>query len=175
MIRYGYIESVDVSLCRARVRFPDDGIVSHALPILVGDVSAGGIKEFRAPAVGAHVVCLMDENLETGVVLGAIYDASNTASGSSGLTRIEFSGGARVEHQAGVITVTSGGKTVEVSAAGIKIRTDSDSLSALLSDLVQANIAETHTSAAPGSPTSPPLNLAAYSALLPRITALLGS
>lgn len=62
---------------------------------------------------------------------------------------------------------------VEVSDAGVRIQRGGDDLKSLLADLLEAVKALTVTCAAPGSPSSVPLNLASFVVLETRLNALL--
>ena len=61
----------------AQVVFPDlDGLVSAWLPVVVRKSLKD--KECFTPDPGEHVACVLDENFENGVVLGAVYLLTRT-------------------------------------------------------------------------------------------------
>lgn len=171
MIRFGNISSIDAANCRVRVQFDDDGMVSHWLPVVVN--GSRDNKYFHIFDVNEHVVCLMDEYSENGVVIGAIYDSQNAAGVSKDKARIEFSDGAIVEYDRSVSSMKVAISTTEITVkpTGFAMTKGGESLRQMISDLLDQLVLETHTSAAPGSPTSPPLNLAAYQAIKTRILA----
>ncbi len=75
-MKIGIVSAIDPAVCAARVQFPDnDGVVSFWLPV----VQPKSLKDrfYHMPDVGEHVVCLLDENGESGVILGAIYSQSD--------------------------------------------------------------------------------------------------
>lgn len=73
----GIVVAIDEVTCKVRVEFPDrddgDGqtLVSDWLP--VGQKKTLGDQEYWLPDLDTQVVCLMDEHLEAGVVICAIY------------------------------------------------------------------------------------------------------
>jgi hypothetical protein len=62
---------------------------------------------------------------------------------------------------------------VTITSSGVSIQRGTDDLKSLLGDLLAAVKALTVTCAAPGSPSSPPLNLASFVALEARLNNLL--
>jgi phage baseplate assembly protein V len=174
MIKYGFVSSIDENLCRVRVNFPDEDIPSPWMPIVLAGVLID--KHYHLPGINTHVCCLMDPDFENGVVLGAIYDSSNPApSGSNkSKTLVQFSDGSLVQYstQNSELKIQVGTATIEINLTGIDISKGGESLKAILSDMLTQMQAETHTSSAPGSPTSPPLNLAAYVLIQARLNNL---
>jgi len=81
-IRYGYVSDQDTATGTVTVTIPElgDGFVSHPLPILYMGVKED--KSYDHVDVNSFVVCLVDKNCETGVVLGGIYDDNNKPDGS---------------------------------------------------------------------------------------------
>lgn len=77
MLRVGRVTAVEPATARARVAFEaDDNVVSMLLPVMQkGTLLSQG---YWMPDVGEHAVCLMDDSAEFGVVLGAIYSATDT-------------------------------------------------------------------------------------------------
>lgn len=81
MLRFGIVSQIDPINVQARVSFEDDESTSFWLPILQTKTLKD--KFYAMPDIGEQVACLMDENSEDGVILGAIYsieDVSTTQS-----------------------------------------------------------------------------------------------
>lgn len=79
------------------VRFDDlDGMVSQPLKVIVP--RAHRDKAHHAPDVGALVACVVDENIEDGVVLGEVYsDADTPATGNPALWYWKMADGSEFE------------------------------------------------------------------------------
>lgn len=76
MFKTGVVTEVSTAKCAARVQFPDnDGVVSFWLPLL----QHKSLKDryYFVPDVNEHVACLLDDNGEAGVILGAIYSEAD--------------------------------------------------------------------------------------------------
>ncbi len=76
MLKFGTITSINPLTARARVQFAEDGMNSYWLAVLQNKTLND--KFYSMPAVGEQVACLMDENSEEGVILGAIYTSEDT-------------------------------------------------------------------------------------------------
>lgn len=75
-LRVGHVTEFNPETLCARVNFPELGITSYWLPLLVMNTLKTHDEYFLDE--GEHVVCLMQgTGLESGFVLGAIYDAKN--------------------------------------------------------------------------------------------------
>jgi len=97
MLRFGQISEIDVSKCYARVKFFDDGIVSAPLQIVV--MGALSTKFFHIFDINEQVACLMDENSEDGVILGAVFsDGVNPDGGNKDVVRVKFPDGSSIEY-----------------------------------------------------------------------------
>lgn len=72
MRRRGIVKEVDADKLLVRCTWPDDGIDSPWLRVVVRDSVQD--KDVWLPSEGAQVECMLDEREEDGVVLGAIYD-----------------------------------------------------------------------------------------------------
>jgi len=75
MLKFGLISSIDIPNGLARVKFTDDDFVSA--PLKMGVSRSGKDKVSFPYNVNEHVCCLMDDNLEYGVIVCAIYDEGN--------------------------------------------------------------------------------------------------
>jgi len=109
MLRFGHISEMDAVKGMARVKFDgEDGVVSYWLPLSMPGVVDG---KFMMPYnINEHVWCMMDENLEYGVIGGAIYDAANNNSGgANNKIRLQFVGGLFVQYDRQSNTLAIGG------------------------------------------------------------------
>jgi len=70
MLRFGHISTIDASKGLYKVTFEEDDLVSGWLPYLVKNTKQN--KDESPFDQDEHVACLMDENCEYGVILGAI-------------------------------------------------------------------------------------------------------
>lgn len=75
MLRFGIISQINPNLAQARVNFGDDDSTSFWLPILQTKTLKD--KFYSIPDVGEQVACLMDDNSEDGVILGAVYSSED--------------------------------------------------------------------------------------------------
>ena len=75
MLRFGIVTQINPVLAQARVNFGDDDSTSFWLPILQTKTLKD--KFYAIPDIGEQVACLMDENSEDGVILGAIYSTED--------------------------------------------------------------------------------------------------
>jgi phage baseplate assembly protein V len=97
MLRFGNITEVDSAKGYARVTFTDDGIVSDWLQFL----TLGAIKDnfSHTFSVNEQVACLMDENSEEGVILGAIFNEKTPPNnGGEGIFRVKFDDNSVIEY-----------------------------------------------------------------------------
>lgn len=81
MLRFGIVSQINPTLVQARVNFEDDESTSFWLPVLQTKTLKD--KFYSMPDIGEQVVCLMDENSEDGVILGAIYSAEDVSTTQS--------------------------------------------------------------------------------------------
>lgn len=77
MLRFGIVSQINPLLAQARVFFEDDESTSFWLPVLQTKTLKD--KFYSMPDIGEQVACLMDENSEDGVILGAIYSSEDKA------------------------------------------------------------------------------------------------
>ncbi len=77
MLRFGIVTQINPISVQARVSFEDDESTSYWLPVLQTKTLKD--KFYSMPDIGELVVCLMDENSEDGVILGAIYSTEDIA------------------------------------------------------------------------------------------------
>jgi len=81
VLRFGIVSQIDPINVQARVSFEDDESTSYWLPILQTKTLKD--KFYAMPDIGEQVACLMDENSEDGVILGAIYSTEDVSSTQS--------------------------------------------------------------------------------------------
>jgi len=74
-LAYGKISEVLADKGLYRVTFDDRDMVSRPLPRVFLNTKKN--KDEASLDENEHVACIMDENFEDGVILGAIYDANN--------------------------------------------------------------------------------------------------
>mgnify|MGYP001794160363 CR=1 FL=1 len=74
-IHFVNVSEVDNSQCRARVQLQELGMQSYWLPVL--QYRAGTNTAYWMPNVGESVAALLDEQGESGVILGGIYTGAN--------------------------------------------------------------------------------------------------
>lgn len=168
MIRFGNICDQDPAKGLVRVNFPDDGITSYWLPVVVSGSLEN--KYFHPLATNELVACVMDDRLENGVVLGAIYSAAAQPDGATAdIVRVKFKDGSEIQYDtAGTrLTAKMGTTELQMSADGFTIKRGGEDLKTLLDDLLTAMQAETHTTST--GPSGPPINIADYVAIKNRI------
>lgn len=98
MYRVGIVVAIDEKKAMARVRWTDiDGEVSYWLPVMQKKTLKD--KEYWLPEINEHVVCLIDDNAEEGVILGAIYsDADTPPVQEKEKKHIKFEDGTEIEY-----------------------------------------------------------------------------
>ncbi len=98
MLRFGIVTHIDESKALVRVQFTDmDGVLSYWLPVVKQKTLMD--KQYWMPDIGEHVACLIDENGEEGVVLGAIYsDADAVPVSSKDKYHMKFNDGTVIEY-----------------------------------------------------------------------------
>ena len=121
-MKIGIVNAIEPGTCRVRVQFSElDGVVSAWLPVMQKKTLKD--KQYWLPDLGEHVVCLLDENQEFGVVIGAIYSDADAPPVSSGdKYHVTFDDGTFIEYDRAAHKLTAhvvGGTleaTVDVSA-----------------------------------------------------------
>lgn len=123
MLKFGYITELDMSNGMVRVHFTDEDIVSNPLPV---SVPASKEDKYSFPfVINEHVCCLMDENCEFGVVIGAIYNQKIKPPQGSGNSSINISIGGQkleisVDRESGDLKIKSNG-SVTVESPDVKV------------------------------------------------------
>ncbi|WP_176244131.1 phage baseplate assembly protein V [Pseudoruegeria aquimaris] len=118
---------IDPATAKGRVQFPDhDNVQSYWLQVLQGRTRTD--RTYWMPAVGEHVVVIMDQGEEAGVIAGAIYSAADAPPSSDpNVHTIVYGDGASLTYDKGgqTFTLSVGGTTVEISPAGVAITSPS--------------------------------------------------
>lgn len=137
MLRSGNISDIDPEKGMARVKFLDDGIVSDWMQIIVA--GALSTKFFHMFDINEQVACLMDENSEDGVILGALYNEKNTAGGDKDVVSVRFPDSSFIEYNratheyninvSGKINIVSSGETI-IESATVSIVADTANIEA---------------------------------------------
>lgn len=166
MIRFGVVVKVDADLCRVKVNFEEDEIESDWLPVAVQGSKEN--KYFHIFDLGEHVVCLMDENAENGVVLSAIYSSKEKPPAIAGddVAAVEFKDGTQViyDRNAHRLDVKMGSTEFAIDKLkGFTIKAGGQSFKQQLNDLFTQLQAETHPT--PAGPSSPPINSPVYASI----------
>jgi len=110
MLKFGIVTNINPTLAQARVQFADDDVLSYWLPILQQKTQKD--KFYAIPDIGEHVACLMDENSEEGVILGAIYSAlDDTPANSKNQLMIKFEDESfiKFDKETGILTLKFSG------------------------------------------------------------------
>ncbi|CAN5694719.1 phage baseplate assembly protein V [soil metagenome] len=118
MIRFGTIESVDLSAGTCRFRTGD--IVTGDLPWLAG--RAGATKCWSPPTVGEQGVLFCAEgDTGAGVVMPGLFSNANAAPSSEAIELVEYEDGARISYDPAahaLKAILPAGATITIEADG---------------------------------------------------------
>lgn len=115
MLKFGTVTNINPLTARAKVQFAEDNMSSYWLPIIQKKTLKD--KYYAVVDIGEQVACLMDENSEDGVILGAIYTSLESVPVSSkDQNMIKFSDGSLIEYNKETKTLTISAKTVNIIA-----------------------------------------------------------
>lgn len=165
MLRFGIVSQIDPINVQARVSFEDDESTSFWLPIIQTKTLKD--KFYAMPDIGEQVACLMDENSEDGVILGAIYsteDVSTTQSEKQLSVNLEDGSYINADKENQTLTVAfSKMKLIGniehegtfTNTAGIKSNADITDKTSSMQAMRDTYNSHTHTGNQ-GSPTSAP-------------------
>ncbi|HEB1269008.1 TPA: phage baseplate assembly protein V [Escherichia albertii] len=105
----GIISDIDETSVRVRVTLPEcDNLKSNWLAVLQRNSQDN--KDYWLPDMGEQVEVLLDDNVEDGVVLGAVYSTVDTAPVASRDKRyVQFSDGAAFEYDRSTHQLTING------------------------------------------------------------------
>ena len=97
-LRFGHVTEYDPSRHMARVNFPDVGLISYWMPVLVHN-SLKNHDETHLD-IGEHVACMISgQGAEMGIVLGAFYDDKNPPQVKDSDTRaVTFDDGSKITY-----------------------------------------------------------------------------
>jgi phage baseplate assembly protein V len=165
VLRFGVVTNINPLTAKARVEFAEDGMNSFWLPILQKKTFKD--KYYSVVDIGEQVACLMDENSEDGVILGAIYTGVDSVPGiSKDQHLIKFEDGSFIEYNKETQMMTIVVKTLNIVAdivnTGKIENTDgiisaSDITDKTSSMQAMRDIYNPHTHTGnQGAPTSPP-------------------
>jgi len=168
MIRFGQISEYKASTGYARVQFADLGIVSDYLPVI--SASTKDITtEFPIP-VGNQVACLMDDQCNAGVILGSVFsDDVQPVAADENKYQVKFADGLIVNYDKSgkILDLKISGTELKMTENGWTIKTSSESLKAIISDLIDKIMALTVTT--PVGPSGVPINVADFAAIKTRL------
>lgn len=165
MLRFGIVSQINPLLAQARVNFGDDDSTSFWLPVLQTKTLKD--KFYSMPDIGEQVVCLMDENSEDGVILGAIYSSEDVpivTSEKQISLNLENNSLINIDKETNTLTVTFENINLNgnINHTGILINTDGITSQADITDKTSSmqtmrDIYNPHTHTGnQGSPTSKP-------------------
>ena len=113
MLKFGTITNINPLTARARVEFSNDNMTSYWLPILQKKTLKD--KYYSVLDVGEQVACLMDDNCEDGVILGAIYtNLDEVPAVTKEQHLIKFSDNSLIEYNKETQTLTINVKQVNI-------------------------------------------------------------
>jgi phage baseplate assembly protein V len=141
MLKFGNITEFDANTGYARVKFLDDEIVSDWLQVVVKNSLEN--KYFHAFDINEQVACLMDENLEDGVILGAIFSESIPPnSGNVNIVRVKFSDDSSIEYNRSTheYNIDIKGKINIKSDSEVNIETQLAKVDAEMVDVTATNV-----------------------------------
>lgn len=160
-LRFGNISEIDPSACYARVKFLDDEIVSDWLQIVV--MGAISNEYFHIFDINEQVACLMDDNSEEGVILGALFnDKTKPSNGGKDIVRVSFSDYSYIEYNRashqyninvkGKINIESEGET-SLKAQSLKVQSPTINISGEANLTGNLTVSGTVTAASISSPS----------------------
>lgn len=165
MLRFATVTSIDPINVKAKVQFAQDNMSSFWLPVLQTKTLKD--KFYSMPDIGEQVACLMDENSEDGVILGAIYSTEDTpvvTSEKQISLNLENNAQINIDKETNTLTITFQNINLNgnINHNGVLINTDGITSQADITDKTSSMQAmrdvynpHTHTGNQ-GSPTSKP-------------------
>lgn len=155
MLKFGNITNISYTNGTARVKFNQDGIVSKYLPISVRKTLND--KETFPYDINEQVWCVMDISSENGIIGGSLYSKNTKPSGAGeGITAIEYENGDRFEYDKQNRTFTKTINTTEqvINQNGHTIRRGSDTLMDIITDIINAALADIYPTLSGNSGTT---------------------
>jgi len=158
--KFGIVSEVKKGF--ARVEFTEDEIVSNWLPVCVKRSLTD--KESWPFEVQEHVFCMMDENCEYGIILGALYSEADEPDPDEGAGKFRklFEDGSFIEYNKNthILTANIQGKIKAIATDDIEITTDADIKATAAGDIV-ADATGNITATAVGDITADAVNIEA--------------
>ena len=165
MLKFGNISEVEEISGRARVELDEYGLVTNLLPVV--SVSTNEIQSRFMPEIGSQVAVIFNnQSFDDGIIVGATYGPKSPDKLASGQYGFAFPNGGKI-----VYNINTGTAHI-IAPGGVEIKSAAESLKQIMSDLIDAILAETHPVTAVGSPTGTPLNFVQYQAIKARLDAL---
>lgn len=128
-LRFGHVRDFNAKKHMATVHFPDLGITSGWLPVLIPNSNSD--HDERPLSIGEHVACLLAGTGKAhGVILGAFYDAKNKPPvADENVHAVTFSDGTQITYDTHTHTlnvesslnITIEGVNVNISAESITL------------------------------------------------------
>jgi phage baseplate assembly protein gpV len=170
MLKFGTVTEINQSQGTARVLFDDVDIISGWLFVLAPRTHTDA--ESDPMEKDEHVACMMDENCETGVILGAIYDDLNPAPIEGGADKYikKFKDNTVFKYDRLLSEYQIENGTLKLTlnrSTGFNIEKGSENLGKLMNDLAQE--CATMTMPVSGATAGPPTNALAITAIIGRI------
>lgn len=125
MHKFGTISEVDEQKGLFKVKFDDQDIVSGWLPGICRNTLSNQDESWFD--VNEHVVCLMDENLEHGVILGSFYSKNEKpVVKNKDIRSITFSDGSfiKFDRSAKKLTVSCEGDVEVIKSKNVNVTAD---------------------------------------------------
>jgi phage baseplate assembly protein V len=123
MLRFGNISSINAADGLYKVTFDEDKLVSAWLPYLVKNTKSN--KDENPFDINEHVACLMDENIENGVILGATNTNSDKpVAGNADIRRTTYKDGSYVEFNRSIskLTISCEGDVQIIKSANVNVK-----------------------------------------------------
>ena len=125
MLRFGNISETNVVDGLYKVGFEEDNLVSSWLPYLVKNTKE---NKYENPFdIGEHVACLMDENCENGVILGATNtSADKPVVGDKDVSRVTYKDGSFVQFNRATkkLTISCEGDVEIIKSKNVNVKSD---------------------------------------------------
>jgi phage baseplate assembly protein V len=125
MLRFGKISSIDAVKGLYRVTFQEDNLVTTPLPYLVKNSKFN--KDESPFDIDEHVACLMDENCENGVILGATNTTSDAPDlGDADIRRTLYKDGTFIQYDRKnkKLTISCEGDVEVIKSKNVSVKSD---------------------------------------------------
>lgn len=163
LLRFGRVSELEAATARVRVAFgAEDALVSYWLPVLQQKTLSDRV--YWMPDLEEHVVCLLDEHGEDGVVIGSIYSEAD-APPVTGLDRLHVAmkDGTTFDYDRAahrfVISLGEGGDLVANVPAGRRVFIGGETGKRLATVEFVTQVFQKHTHPTPAGPSGVPVPL----------------